>query len=76
MMRRDDQTNDHDDRGGRKDQDHREDVLKDPVPSRGVEVPYPIAAGIALEGSQSSAVEPGCAVCLFPQDVGMADMPG
>jgi hypothetical protein len=27
MMRRDDQTNDQDDRSGRKDQDHREDVL-------------------------------------------------
>ena len=31
MMRRDDQTNDQDDRSGRKDQDHREDVLEDPV---------------------------------------------
>jgi hypothetical protein len=31
MMRRDDQTNDHDDRSGRKYQDHREDVLKDSV---------------------------------------------
>src|ERR1700728_4471234 len=31
MMRRDDQTNDQDDRSGRKYQDHREDVLEDPV---------------------------------------------
>jgi hypothetical protein len=34
MMRRDDQTNDQDDRSGRKYQDHREDVLEDPVPAR------------------------------------------
>ena len=31
MMRRDDQTNDHDDHSRRKYQDHREDVLEDPV---------------------------------------------
>ena len=31
MMGRDDQTNNHDDRSGRKYQDHREDVLEDPV---------------------------------------------
>jgi hypothetical protein len=31
MVRRDDQTNDQDDRSGRKYQDHREDVLEDPV---------------------------------------------
>jgi len=31
MMRRDDQTNDQDDRSGRKYQDHCEDVLEDPV---------------------------------------------
>jgi hypothetical protein len=31
MMRRDDQTNDHDDRSSRKYQDHREDVLENPV---------------------------------------------
>ena len=30
MMRRDDQTNDQDDRSGRKYQDHRKDVLEDP----------------------------------------------
>jgi hypothetical protein len=33
MMRRDDQTNDQDDRSGRKYQDHREDMLEDPVPA-------------------------------------------
>jgi hypothetical protein len=31
MMRRDDKTNDQDERSGRKYQDHREDVLEDPV---------------------------------------------
>jgi len=31
MMHRDDQANDHDDRSGRNYQDHREDVLEDPV---------------------------------------------
>ena len=31
MMRREDQTNDQDDRSGRKCQDHRENVLEDPV---------------------------------------------
>ena len=31
MVCRDDQTDDHDDRSGRKYQDHREDVLEDPV---------------------------------------------
>ena len=31
LVRRDDQADDHDDRGGRKYQDHREDVLEDPV---------------------------------------------
>ena len=31
MMRRDGQANDHDDRSGRKYQDHREDMLEDPV---------------------------------------------
>src|SRR5690242_6729510 len=30
-MRRDGQANDHDDRSGRKYQDHREDMLEDPV---------------------------------------------
>src|SRR5690349_9521847 len=33
-MRRDDQANDHDDRCGRKYQDHREHVLEDPVLAR------------------------------------------
>jgi hypothetical protein len=34
MMRRDDQADDQDDRSGRKYQDHREDVLEDPVLAR------------------------------------------
>jgi len=40
MMRRDDQTNDHDDRSGRKYQDHREDVFEDPVLDSPSSLPY------------------------------------
>jgi hypothetical protein len=34
MVRRDDQTNDQDERSGRKYQDHRDDVLENPVLAR------------------------------------------
>lgn len=77
MMRRDDQTNDHDDRGGRKYQDHREDVLEDPVLAC---YPLPVlqrhlGVGRMIAGGRIVEVESSAAPVLAVRGLSLLSIP-